>query len=141
MKENVDKTLKVKIVSTKYRKVRTIEVTPNNAWSGNNDLIGISFRKERYDEAFETYFPIVDIKPNSPIKKAGVKEGQYLIGCEEYGYPSIDAFMEGLYEIFFDKESKDKSVHLAIYDIASDTLSLREVVLARGWGGKGLLGC
>jgi hypothetical protein len=70
-----------------------------------------------------------------------VREGQYLIGCLEYAYPSIDAFMEGLYEKYFDKETKDKSVHLAVYDIASDTLGLREVVLARGWGGKGLLGC
>lgn len=49
--------------------------------------------------------------------------------------------MEGLYEKFFDKESKDKQVHLAVYDIASDTLALREVTLGRGWGGKGLLGC
>lgn len=141
LNENVDKAISVKIVSTKYRKVQSIEVTPNNKWSGSNDLIGITFRKERFDEAFETYFPLTDIKANSPIKKAGVREGQYLIGCLEYAYPSIDAFMQGLYEKFFDKESKDKNVHLAIYDIASDTLALREVTLGRGWGGKGLLGC
>jgi hypothetical protein len=46
---------------------------------------------------------LTDIKINSPIKKAGVKEGQYLIGCLEYSYQSIDLFVEGLYEKFFDK--------------------------------------
>ena len=49
--------------------------------------------------------------------------------------------MEGLYEIYFDKERQEKSVHLALYDIVTDNLIMKEVVLKRGWGGKGLLGC
>ena len=28
-----------------------------------------------------------------------------------------------------------------LYDLVSDHLSTKEVVLQRGWGGKGLLGC
>lgn len=79
--ENVDKIVKIKVVSTKYRKVRTIEVTPNNKWGNNNDLIGITFRKQRYDQVFDTFFPLTDVQNNSPIRKAGVKQGQYLIGC------------------------------------------------------------
>lgn len=97
MQQNVDRTVKVKIVSTKLRKVRTINVTPNSAWSNSNDILGISVRRERFDEAFETYFPFVDIKANSPVRKAGIKEGQYLIGCAEFPYQSLDIFMEGLY--------------------------------------------
>lgn len=65
--------MSVKIVSTKYRNVRTIEVTPKIRSSSNNDAIGLSFRKERYDEVFDTYFPVTDIQNNSPIKKAGIK--------------------------------------------------------------------
>jgi hypothetical protein len=34
-----------------------------------------------------------------------------------------------------------KAVHLAIYDIPGDILTVKEVTLKRGWGGKGLLGC
>lgn len=49
--------------------------------------------------------------------------------------------MEGLYERFFDKENKNKNVHIAIYDISNDMLMIKEVALSRGWGGKGLLGC
>lgn len=49
--------------------------------------------------------------------------------------------MEGLYEIFFNKETKDKVVHLALYDFANDQLFIKEIILRRGWGGKGLLGC
>jgi hypothetical protein len=84
---------------------------------------------------------VADIQHNSPIKKAGIREGQFLIGCVEYPYKTIDAFMEGLYERFFDKELEDKSVHLVLYDIATDAVLVKEVVLKRGWGGKGLLGC
>jgi len=97
MNDNIDKVISVKIVSTKYRKVRTIEVTPNNKWNEVNDFIGVKLSKERFDEAFDTYFPVTDIQNNSPIKKAGIREGQYLIGCAEFSYVSIDAFMEGLY--------------------------------------------
>jgi hypothetical protein len=49
--------------------------------------------------------------------------------------------MEGLYERFFDKENQDKTVHLVVYDVPTDVLSVREVKLKRGWGGNGLLGC
>ena len=49
--------------------------------------------------------------------------------------------MEGLYERYFDKEVEEKSVHLILYDIVTDSLIMKEVVLKRGWGGKGLLGC
>lgn len=49
--------------------------------------------------------------------------------------------MEGLYERYFDKEVKDKNVHLILYDIVTDSLLMKEVTLNRGWGGKGLLGC
>jgi hypothetical protein len=52
LNENIDRIIKIKIVSTKHRKIRIIEVVPNNKWSNNNDLIGITVRKERYDEAF-----------------------------------------------------------------------------------------
>lgn len=81
------------------------------------------------------------MQPNSPVKKAGIREGQYLIACQEYPYKTIDVFMEGLYERFFNKEIKDKSVNLVVYDIVTDCLLIKEVVLQRGWGGKGLLGC
>jgi len=48
-------------------------VVPNNKWNGSSDLLGITLRKERYDEVFDTYSPISDIKENSPVKKAGLK--------------------------------------------------------------------
>jgi len=35
----------------------------------------------------------------------------------------------------------DKRIHLALYDLGTDNLIIKEVALKRGWGGKGLLGC
>ena len=45
------------------------------------DLIGVNLRKEKYDEAFDTYSPVSELKINSPIQLAGAKEGEYLLGC------------------------------------------------------------
>jgi hypothetical protein len=45
------------------------------------DLIGISLRKEKFDETFDTYSPVSDVKINSPVHTAGVKDGEYLLGC------------------------------------------------------------
>lgn len=137
LREHVGQPITLKVVSTKYRKVRSEEINE----LGEADIAGLNLRKERYDEAFDSYFPVTAIQSNSPMAKSGVREGQYLIGCKEFGYVSIDAFMEGLYERYFDKEISDKTVQLALYDIASDSLLLKNVELRRGWGGKGLLGC
>jgi len=53
----------------------------------------------------------------------------------------LDNFIEGLYDRFFDKEVSDKRVHLALYDVLSDEVSIKPVLLKRGWGGDGLVGC
>lgn len=45
IQENDQKNLEIKIVSTKYRNVRSIMITPNRNWNGSNDLIGITLRK------------------------------------------------------------------------------------------------
>lgn len=66
---------------------------------------------------FDTYFPVGDIKINSPIQLAGVKNGEYLLGCLEFQYNSLDKFIEVLYDRFFDKEVSDKRVNLALYDM------------------------
>lgn len=63
---------------------------------------------------------MTDILNNSPIQKANIKEGQYLIGCMEFKYNSINNFIEGLYDRFFDKEIKEKVVNLAVYDLKTD---------------------
>jgi len=54
---------------------------------------------------------------------------------------SLNGFTEMLYDRYFDKEVKDKHIHLAVYDILNDDVSIKPVLLKRGWGGKGLLGC
>lgn len=38
----------------------------------------------------------------------------------EFQYNSLDKFIEGLYDRFFDKEVKDKRVNLAMYDMVED---------------------
>jgi hypothetical protein len=56
-------------------------VTPNRDWNGSRDLLGVTVRKEKFDEVFDTYFPISDICINSPIQLSAIKEGEYLLGC------------------------------------------------------------
>ena len=128
-------------MSTKYRRVKHVEITPNKDWNEKGDLLGATLRLERYDEALDAYYPFSDIKLNSPVKKAGIMEGEFLIGAQEFTYDSINGLLENLYDRYFDKQIESKSVHLAVYNINIDDLKIVEVVLARGWGDKGLLGC
>ncbi len=72
---------------------------------------------------------------------AGVREGEYLLGCVEIQYNTLDHLIEGIYDRFFDKEVEDKHVHLALYDMLEDEVNIKPVLLKRGWGGSGLLGC
>ena len=82
--ENEDSPVTLSIVSTKYRSVRNIEIVPNKRWNGSADLLGLEMRLSKFDDVFNTYCPFADIKMNSPIKKAGIIEGEYLIGCKEF---------------------------------------------------------
>lgn len=67
--------MSLKIVSTKYRNIKNIDVKIHDKWGAEGDYLGINFRKERFDEVFETYFPFSDIHLNSPIKRSGIQEG------------------------------------------------------------------
>lgn len=49
--------------------------------------------------------------------------------------------MEHVYERFYDKSFESKTIHFATYSLAKDELKIVPVLLARGWGDKGLLGC
>ena len=49
--------------------------------------------------------------------------------------------LEGTFDRFFDKEVKDKHLNFAIYNLLQDEVRIVPVLMKRGWGGKGLLGC
>lgn len=68
-------------------------VTPNRNCNDSKDLFGLSLRKERFDSVFDTYFPVADILKNFPIQSAGVKQGDYFLGCLEFPYVTLDKFI------------------------------------------------
>lgn len=73
LNENIGKVIEVTIVSTKYRLKRAEKIDLTNEAQEKDDRIGISLRKERFDEVFDTYFPVAEIQNNSPIRKAGIR--------------------------------------------------------------------
>ena len=58
IKENENQEVVFKVASTKTRNIRSIIATPNSTWNGSHDLIGLHWRKERYDEAYDNCFPM-----------------------------------------------------------------------------------
>lgn len=64
-----------------------------------------------------------------------------MIGCLEFKYNSTNALLDNLYDRFFDKTVQNKTVHFAVYNLLNDDLRVVPVLLARGWGEKGILGC
>lgn len=47
--ENNGKEVSLKVVSTKFRNVRSVLFIPNNQWGNKDDILGLRLRKEKYD--------------------------------------------------------------------------------------------
>lgn len=111
----------LKVFSGKDSSVSEVDFIPQSNWSSDkNDFIGVTFRLERYADVQENYCRVTHVKPNSPIALAAVKEGEYLIGVEEFKYENISELTDRLYERLYDPEVQDKHVHFAIYNVITD---------------------
>ena len=88
----------LKVFSGKDRSISEVEFTPNTNWSDNkNDLIGVTFRLERYEDVQDNYCRVTRVKQNSPVAQASIKEGEYLVAVEEFKYENISELTDKLY--------------------------------------------
>lgn len=86
LKEQEGKKVVLKVFSAKDRTMNEIEFTPNSTWNDSGDLAGISYRLENYSNAQDNFMKVTKMKDKSPVALAGIQEGEYIIGIEDFKY-------------------------------------------------------
>nr|KAF6353296.1 golgi reassembly stacking protein 2 [Pipistrellus kuhlii] len=134
LKANVEKPVKMLIYSSKTLELRETSVTPSNMWGGQG-LLGVSIRFCSFDGANENVWHVLDVEPNSPAARAGLRpHSDYIIGADTVMNESED-----LFSLIETHETKP----LKLYVYNTDTDNCREVIITpnSAWGGEGSLGC
>lgn len=134
LKANMERTVKMEVYSTKFMRVREVEVVPSNMWGGQG-LLGASVRFCSYQGANENVWHVLDVEVSSPAALAGLQpHNDYIIGADQVLQDSEDFF--SLIEAH-----EGKPLKLMVYNTQTD--SCRDVIVTPNgaWGGEGSLGC
>ncbi|KNC79901.1 hypothetical protein SARC_07720 [Sphaeroforma arctica JP610] len=132
---NIGVPIPIIVYNSRVRGVRELIIVPSNSWGGAG-LLGASIRFCSFETATENVWHVLDVRPNSPVSRAGLKSDvDYILGsCDTtlYDQNSFYQLVEAM---------NKKPVNLYVYDISTD--SCREVTVTpdTDWGGDGSLGC
>ncbi|XP_053740275.1 Golgi reassembly-stacking protein 1-like [Synchiropus splendidus] len=134
LKANMEKMVRIEVLSTKTMRVRELEVVPSNMWGGQG-LLGASVRFCSYQGANENVWHVLDVEASSPAALAGLHpHTDFIVGADQVLQDSEDFF--SLIEAHEGKQLK-----LLVYSTLTD--ACREVLVTPNgaWGGEGSLGC
>ncbi|CAM9203870.1 unnamed protein product [Lampetra planeri] len=134
LKANMEKAVRMEVLSTKTMKLRELEVVPSHMWGGQG-LLGASVRFCSYQGANENVWHVLDVEASSPAALAGFHpHSDYIVGADQVLQDSEDFF--SLIEAHEGKQLK-----LLVYNTLTD--ACREVLVTPNgaWGGEGSLGC
>ncbi|XP_059488706.1 Golgi reassembly-stacking protein 2 [Neocloeon triangulifer] len=134
LRKSVDTEADMLVYSSKTQSVRTVKVRPSSQWGGQG-LLGVSIRFCSFQGASENVWHILDVEPNSPADKAGLRSmSDYIIGADSVLHESED-----LYSLLEAHEGRA----LSLYVYNSDDDACRQLALTpnSNWGGQGSLGC
>lgn len=90
-KENIGKSIKFTVFSSKNELFRDCHIIPSDNWGGVGLLgakvvlisIGCSIRFCSYDKAAERVWHVLNVHPNSPASRAQlIPNSDYILGCE-----------------------------------------------------------
>ncbi|KAH8405304.1 hypothetical protein KR222_004089 [Zaprionus bogoriensis] len=134
LRQNVDKTVRVTVYSSKTQTVRELSLTPSNNWGGQG-LLGVSIRFCSFEGVNESVWHILEVHPNSPAELAGLRAySDYVIGADAIRHENDDLFT--LIEMH-----EQQPLKMYVYNLDDD--ACREVTIKpnTAWGGEGALGC
>lgn len=134
LKQNVDKTIKITVYSSKTQSVRELMLTPSSSWGGQG-LLGVSIRFCSFEGANENVWHILEVHPNSPAEAAGLHAYKdYIIGADAIRHENDDLFT-------LIESHENQPLKIYVYNIDDD--ACREVTIKPNsqWGGEGALGC
>ncbi|XP_041977178.1 Golgi reassembly-stacking protein 2 [Aricia agestis] len=134
LKQNIDKTIKMLVYSTKSQSVREVNITPNASWGGQG-LLGVSIRFCSFEGANENVWHVLEVHPSSPAEIAGLRPfSDYIIGADSIMHESEDLFT-------LIEAHEGRALKLFVYNINDDTCREVHITPNHNWGGEGSLGC
>eukprot|EP01017_Pseudomicrothorax_dubius_P026035 TRINITY_DN2873_c0_g1_i4.p1 TRINITY_DN2873_c0_g1~~TRINITY_DN2873_c0_g1_i4.p1 ORF type:complete len:394 (-),score=105.09 TRINITY_DN2873_c0_g1_i4:32-1213(-) len=135
-----DKEIMLKVYNIRSRLIRELKVTPNKGWPSADSLLGTMIRLENLEVAYEATMRVLNVQPGSPAAQAGlVADEDYLLGIMQSIYSNLNELI-GFIE-YLQKNAANKSIELCLFNIRTKAFRFAIVHPAKGWGGKGLLGC
>ncbi|KAJ0180518.1 hypothetical protein K1T71_003922 [Dendrolimus kikuchii] len=134
LKNNVDKTIKMMIYSSKTQSVREVMITPSANWGGQG-LLGVSIRFCSFEGANENVWHVLEVHPSSPAEMAGLRPfSDYIIGADSIMHESEDLFT-------LIEAHEGRALKLYVYNANDDTCREVHITPNHNWGGEGSLGC
>ncbi|XP_025194849.1 Golgi reassembly-stacking protein 2 [Melanaphis sacchari] len=122
------------VYSSKTQIVREVKIVPNSNWGGQG-LLGVSIRFCSFAGANENVWHILDVHPNSPADKAGLRSHtDYIIGSDSIMHESEDLFM-------LIEAHEGRPLKLYVYNVELDTCREVSITPDSAWPGEGSLGC
>ncbi|XP_026821916.1 Golgi reassembly-stacking protein 2 isoform X2 [Rhopalosiphum maidis] len=122
------------VYSSKTQIVREVKIVPNSNWGGQG-LLGVSIRFCSFAGANENVWHILDVHPNSPADKAGLRSHtDYIIGSDSIMHESEDLFM-------LIEAHEGRPLKLYVYNVEMDTCREVSITPDTAWPGEGSLGC
>ncbi|XP_017070610.1 Golgi reassembly-stacking protein 2 [Drosophila eugracilis] len=134
LRQNVDKSVRLTVYSSKTQTVRELTLTPSNSWGGQG-LLGVSIRFCSFEGANESVWHILEVHPNSPAELAGLRAySDYVIGADAIRHDNDDLFT-------LIETHEQQPLKMYVYNLDDD--ACREVTIKpnTAWGGEGALGC
>ncbi|VVC28160.1 Hypothetical protein CINCED_3A020759 [Cinara cedri] len=126
--------LTLAVYSSKTQIVREVKIIPNSNWGGQG-LLGVSIRFCSFAGANENVWHILDVHPNSPADKAGLRSHiDYIIGSDSIMHESEDLFM-------LIEAHEGRPLKLYVYNVELDTCREVSITPDSAWPGEGSLGC
>lgn len=134
LKNGESNELTLAVYSSKTQMVRKIKIIPNSNWGGQG-LLGVSIRFCSFAGANENVWHILDVHPNSPADKAGLRSHtDYIIGSDSIMHESEDLFM-------LIEAHEGRPLKLYVYNVELDTCREVSITPDSAWPGEGSLGC
>ncbi|XP_026746752.1 Golgi reassembly-stacking protein 2 [Trichoplusia ni] len=134
LKNNVEKTIKMLVYSSKTQTVREVMIAPSANWGGQG-LLGVSIRFCSFEGANENVWHVLEVHPSSPAELAGLRPfSDYIIGADSIMHESEDLFT-------LIEAHEGRALKLYVYNVNDDTCREVHITPNHNWGGEGSLGC
>ncbi|TMW63807.1 hypothetical protein Poli38472_002748 [Pythium oligandrum] len=118
--QSEEQPMELEVYNLKAQTTRQLMLTPSRRWAGKG-LLGVTIRFDSYEHAEDQLLHVLDVMPDSPADKAGLKaESDYLLGTPERAFRDP----EDLSDELLDALDNETSFQCYVYNTESDQVRI-----------------